>query len=93
MHNHRPRFLARLSGGRRPCYKGFDRKKGPKMGECADLLEDNSLFRNLSDEQSERLEPWRERIDGRAGRILCKKGEDSDCFWVIAEGKVSAFVT
>ena len=62
------------------------------MGTCAAYLKDVPLFRNLTEEQLAALEPSLELVQGRPGRMLFRKGDDSDCFYVIVGGKVSVVI-
>lgn len=62
------------------------------MAECAHLLKDVSLFRNLSADQLAGLEDSLELIEARSGRMLCRRGDPSDCFYVISSGKVTVVI-
>lgn len=62
------------------------------MADHAELLRDIPLFRNLSPAQAQRLEASLARVDGVPGRILFRKGDASDCFYVIVAGKVSMVI-
>lgn len=62
------------------------------MAECAHLLKDVSLFRNLSEDQLAGLEDSLELIEARSGRMLCRRGDPSDCFYVISSGKVTVVI-
>lgn len=62
------------------------------MGECAPLLKNVSLFRNLSDDQLAGLEPSLSLVQERPGRMLCRRGDPSDCFFIIISGKVTVVI-
>lgn len=55
-------------------------------------LQATSLFRNLTEEQWARLEPSLEEVEGYPGHLILRKGDPSDCFFVILSGKVSVVI-
>lgn len=62
------------------------------MADCVSHLREVSLFRNLSQEQLEALEPSLEFVEGHPGRMLFRQGDPSDCFYVIVSGRVSVVI-
>ncbi len=62
------------------------------VADCASLLKDVPLFRNLTESQFESLELSLELIQEPPGRMLFRRGDPSDCFYTIHSGKVTVVI-
>lgn len=58
------------------------------MSDFTEHLREIPLFKNLDDAQFEALALSMEEVEGKMGQLLFRKGDPSDCFYVIASGGV-----